>query len=174
MLEVFSSTGFCLVLLMGYAAVIWFPVATVFAARRLWFRVRRSEASSVLVTVSDDQPPPVLFIAHWLVTLMPVTLFVALLSMARRAQVLIGHWPQIMADDPKSIGPTDPLYQRLYELTDFAFGLAGWSAVAWVCLFVVLYGNYNRKQREAIAWAYTAAWVLALLGTGNGIEWYMD
>lgn len=180
---VFGTTGLGWVLLVSYVAIVWFPVAILVALAQLTVafagRVRGSQRpGTASVSREEISEPglalPVPMVIHWLITLTPVLLFVALRSVAWRAQVLIGHWPQVMADDPKWIGESDMPYQRLYDLTHLAFGLAGWSPMVWIAFFVTLYGSYTRTQRKAIVWTYTAAWMLALLGDGNGIAWYMD
>jgi len=98
----------------------------------------------------------------------PLLLFFALTAMAWRAKILIGHWPQVMADDPKWIGENDG------TLTDYSFGLAGWSFVLWFGLFVSWYQNYTPCQRKLIAWGLVIVWVIVEFGTGNLVGWYLD
>jgi len=104
----------------------------------------------------------------------PLLLFFALTAMAWRAKILIGHWPQVMADDPKWIGENDGIYQFVYTLTDYSFGLAGWSFVLWLGLFVSWYQNYTPRQRKLIAWGFVIVWVIVEFGTGNLVGWYLD
>ncbi len=187
LLEIFAASGFAVVLLNTYASVVWIPAAMIVGSLQLAAAIRyrfqhprRSAAPPVpdqelaLQHLTPSSPGLLLSVIHWIVTLSPLLLFVALWSMAWRAQVLIGHWPQVMADDPKWIGENDGLYQRLYDLTDLAFGITGWSMMIWAALYLGFHQRYTPGQRRAIAWIYIGAWILALWGTGCGIAWYLD
>lgn len=158
-MSTFAATGLMWVLLISYAAIPWFPVAIVTGLVQLasaFSRRVKSSRQPAALSVAVEEPnlqslPRLPIVIHWLVTLAPVLLFVALLLMAWRARVLIGHWPQVMADDPKWIGKNDVLYQRLYDFADLAFGLAGWSFIAWIVIFFAAYSTYTTRQRKVIA-----------------------
>lgn len=188
-MEIFVAFGLGCVLLLSYVALIWFPSFIVSAIVQLvsglFNRLRRRtldaetpttiQTSSTTGSLRPHRSSARLSQGlHWLVTFSPVPLFLALSCLKWRAKTLIGYWPQAMVDDPKWIGQNDLLYQRFYDLTDLAFAFAGCSIVAWLVLFVALYSNYEPQQRRIIYQVYTSAWMLALVGTGNGIEWYMD
>ena len=182
-MEAFGAIGVGLVLLWSYAAIIWIPAVCIYslfkAAQYFTRKVKKLPASSTSkgsVTSDSGQvsSSPELVFLHWVITLCPIMLFTSMSLLAWRASILLGHWPEVMVDDPTWIGQNDSFYQWLYDWTNFSFGLAGCALIIWPILLISIYNLYSHKQRRSLIWAYIFAWMLALLGTGNGIAWYMD
>jgi hypothetical protein len=71
-----------------------------------------------------------------LVVLTPLLPWTVLYLLSRRAQELIGHWPQMTRDDPKYIGMHDSVYQGLLDAFGYAEAYAGWSLFTWGALML--------------------------------------
>jgi len=109
----FIAIGFFIVYVLGYVALAAVPIAIIVALFQLAIAWKRSLSKNKNVANDPELPlsektlqnataSPSQYIIHWAVTVVPpLLLFFALTAMAWRAKILIGHWPQVMADDPK-------------------------------------------------------------------------
>lgn len=187
LLDAFGISGLLWVFLWYYVILFAHPIALIvgcFRLRAVIHRHRKNESSLlafIAKAVFKDEwffnflRLPFLQRILWLLTLLPpLLLLIALRAMQWRASVLIGYWPQPMADDPKWIGQSDRLYQGLFDLTLFASGLAGWSILPWIVCLILMKDVYSRQQYETVIWCYLSIWIINLWASGDSVAWFMD
>lgn len=106
--------------------------------------------------------------------LTPLFLYVPLHQMAEQAALLIGHWPQVMVNDPKLMGENDAVYQNLRNRCGYAFAFVGWGLWTQIALFLHLRHSLSSRQTRAFFIFSALAWLLFFFEPGHLFAWWMD
>jgi hypothetical protein len=104
----------------------------------------------------------------------PGVALLALLSLAVRAAIVLGHWPRPMIDDPKGLG-----FDLHYDLVVYLVTAAIISPLAFVVFTLMhLTGIARTRHLDACALVFVlcivAFWMTAVLDPGQVISWLGD
>ena len=106
--------------------------------------------------------------------LWPLWEYIGLYPLALQAQKMVGHWPQLMVDDPKGLLKHAASYDYWYRFCAYCMAFGG---VAMICFLV---GMFALKPRLS-SFLRTGLWLLCFAGLvvsffdpGGLIAWWLD
>ena len=121
--------------------------------------------------------------SHWLyitgiinigLAMSPLLALLNLYAMSWRATILIGHWPQPLDDDPKWIGINDAIYNFLYAITDYSFGMVTFSLFGGIAMALLLWSKYTERQKTWLVCGFIGAWLIFFLEPSGRFAWIAD
>lgn len=184
MREISIDFGTIVFTLPAFLGVMWLPLAWLVtlseAATAFFGCLKRRKSSNELHVANPSLATPaeikIWMVLHWALTVLPFVLALTYLHLlARRAEVLLGYWPQVMFNDPKGVYPTDARFRQIFDVIDFkVLPLAGWLVIAWVALLWALWSFYSGGKRRAIIWTFLAMWTLFCFEPAQTMAWFLD
>jgi hypothetical protein len=110
--------------------------------------------------------------AFWLVSLLPPTLIIAVLTYTIRTRLSLGYWPQPYRPDP-----WETPYHIHYDLTFLCLRLTLWAAIVWPIMYFLARHMKMPVRRSAIIF-FLASWtvllILLFVSPINFLCWFID
>ncbi|WP_309714662.1 hypothetical protein [Armatimonas sp.] len=106
--------------------------------------------------------------------LAPALPHIPLYFMAREAQIFLGHWPQMMVNDPKWLVGRSPGYDLWNHRVAYVEAYSGALFLVFWALFFALWSRLNIWQRTAYLLLFLAAHLVLQCDPGGLYAWWLD